>query len=178
MPRAFDRLDDGPRAGPKTYFVGEISQPFDFRGNVERAIEDRGQAQLTSHRKALAAHRLLDVLDDDFVNAFFRSLAGLAETDLGARKRLQLQRDVLEDMAQISAGSQALKETAALADAATMLDHRRHPSSSIGRQKPGNSLQGLSKSPKSTHASNTGKLAQIFGPRSAKTLRNSIAVSR
>ena len=34
------------------------------------------------------------------------------------------------------------------------------------------------RAPKSTHASNTGKLAQILGPRSAKTLRNSIAVSR
>jgi hypothetical protein len=44
--------------------------------------------------------------------------------------------------------------------------------------KPGNSVQGLSRSPRSTHASSTGKFAQIFGPRRAKTLRNSIAVTR
>ena len=40
---------------------------------------------------------------------------------------LQFQRNVFEDVAQIGAGPQALKEAAAHADAATMLDHRGHP---------------------------------------------------
>ncbi len=45
--------------------------------------------------------------------------------------------------------------------------------------KPAISWEGLSfNSPRSTHASSTGKFAQMFGPRSASTLRNSMSVSR
>ena len=39
----------------------------------------------------------------------------------------KLQRDVFEDVAQVGAVAQALKEAAALADAATVLDHAGHP---------------------------------------------------
>ena len=58
-------------------------------------------------------------------------------------------------------------------------------SMSVGNQpikrsfKPGISLEGLSfNSPRSTHASSTENFAQMFGPRSANTLRKSIAISR
>ena len=122
-----DDFDDGSRAGAKAHFVGEIPQPLDFSGDVERAIEHGRQQELAGDGKALAAHRFVGILDDDAINATFRRFAGLAEPHLGARKRLEFQGNVLEDVAEIGAVSQALKEPAPHADAATMLDHRGHP---------------------------------------------------
>ena len=107
--------------------LGQVAEPLDFLADVERPIVDGGQTQLAGDGQALASHRLLDILDDDFVHALFGGFAGLAEADFRARQRLQFQRDVFEDVAQIRAVAQALKETAALADAATMLDHAGHP---------------------------------------------------
>ena len=128
------RFDDGPRARAQdTLRWARFAEPLDFAGDVEGPIVDRGQAKLAGHGQALAAHRLLDILDDDLVDALFRGFAGLAETDLRAGQRLQFQRDVFEDVAQIGAVAQALKEAAALADAATMLDHAWASSSSNGR---------------------------------------------
>ena len=42
---------------------------------------------------------------------------------------------------------------------------------------PGKSVEGRSRSFRSTQASSTGELAQMFGPRKASTLRNSIVDS-
>ena len=46
-----DGFDDGPRARAKAYFVGEIPQPFDFGGDVERAIEHGRHAKLAGRRR-------------------------------------------------------------------------------------------------------------------------------
>ena len=90
-------------------------------------IVDGGQAQFAGDGQTPAAHRLLAILDDHFVDALLRGFAGLAEADFRACQRLKFQRDVLEDMAQVGAVAQALKEAAALADAAAVLDHAGQP---------------------------------------------------
>ena len=127
MLRACGGLDDGPRARPEAHLLGQIAEPLDFLGHVERPIVDGGQAQFAGDGQTLAAHRLLDILDDHFVDALLGGFAGLAEADFRARQRLKFQRDVFENMAQVGAVAQALKEAAALADAATVLDHAGQP---------------------------------------------------
>ena len=77
-------------ARPEAHLLGQIAQPLDFLGDVEGPVVDGGQAQFAGDGQALAAHRLLGILDDDLVDALLGGLAGLAEADFRARQRLQV----------------------------------------------------------------------------------------
>ena len=92
MPLACGRLDDGAGAGTQADLLGQIrgagrTCPATSKGRSYTAARQSSRAD----GQALAAHRLVDVLDDDLVDALFRGFAGLAEADLGAGQRLKLQ---------------------------------------------------------------------------------------
>ena len=123
----FGGFDDRAGARAKAHLLRQIAEPIDFAGDVEGPIVDRRQEKLGGDFQAFAAQVFFDISEDDAIDAFFRSFAGLAEADRRAGQRLQFQRDVFEDMGGIGSHAQSLEEAAALADAATMLDHRRHP---------------------------------------------------
>jgi hypothetical protein len=74
---------------------------------------------------ALQAHRLLLVRDDQPPDARISRRDHPAEADLRAGERLQLQRDVLQDVREVSAFFQSLHEAAALTAGARVLVERR-----------------------------------------------------
>ncbi len=148
------RFDDGPGARPEAHLLGQITKPLDLLGNVPWPVINGGQAQPPGDGHALAAQRLLGILDDNLIDALLGGLAGLAEADFRARQRLQFQRDVFENMAQVRAVAQALKEAAALSDAATVLDHARQPTHQAivqARKLRGGSIQVVQVEPHFEH---------------------------
>ena len=61
------------------------------------------------------------------VDAVFVQFASPAKADFVSSQRLKFQRDVFENVSQVSAAFQSFKEPAPFADAASMFDHRWQP---------------------------------------------------
>ena len=121
-------VDDRLRAGTETNVLSQFLEFFDRCSDIERLAVNGGHDQIASDLDGLAADVFLDVLDRDFVDAVFVGLASTAEADDLSGQSLQLNRNVLKNMSQISSASHSLKEAAAFSDAATMLNHRGQPS--------------------------------------------------
>src|SRR5207302_1384689 len=111
------------RVGPQT--AGKVTEFCDLGLHLERPVVEGGEEQFAGALKTGLCKVLVLVFDDEAVDALLGRLARLAVADIHARQRLQLKGDVLEDVRGVSAAAQALKEPAALTDAATVLDQSR-----------------------------------------------------
>ncbi len=153
------------------------------RSRSTSAFTSKGRSWIAARMSSRAACRhsdhqlLVVVLDDHAINARLRGLAGPPESDLAAGKRLQFQRNVLENMSRDRFRRAAFERTRR---ARRCCSGAR---SCVGSQlisrslNPGKSVEGRSRSFRSTQTSITGALVQMFGPRKASTLRNSIVDS-
>ena len=126
MPRASPHRQYAWCWGPGTR-AGRSREVCGLRRGCRRGDRRRPPGKLAAGCEAGATQFLFLVFNRHFIKAFAERFASTAETDLRAGQALQLQRDVFEDVGQVGAAPQALEEAAALANAATMLDHRRQP---------------------------------------------------
>ena len=127
---AADRLvDEGLRRRPERLLLGQADQPLELGREVEEDLGIVGGDEVVDerhrHPTRLEADGLLAVLVDDVVLAVLAGRPGLAVADVGAREVLELERDVLGDVAHPGAFAQARDEAAAPAERAGVVLERR-----------------------------------------------------
>ena len=122
-------VDERLRRRPEGLSLGEPDEPLELGLEVEAGrrrvvgrheVVDEGDGDLAG----LDAHVLLAVLVDDVVVAVRAGRARLAMARLGAGEGLQLERDVLRDVAQPRALPQSADEAAAATERAGVLLER------------------------------------------------------
>ncbi len=91
-------FDDRHSARAEAAAVDEVAKPLDRLGDVERPVVDGGETQLAPRLQAGPSHRLVDILDGDFVQPFAIRFAGAAEADRIAGQRLQFERHVFKNV--------------------------------------------------------------------------------
>ena len=167
--------DDRAGARAKANLMRHIAQPLDFAGNVERPVVHGGEEQFAGDFQALAAQRLPRHSGRPRDKRPLRRFRGPCRSRPACRPAIAIPSVICS---RIWAGYVPIRRRWKKPPRSPML---QRCSIIVGSQlisrslKPGISLEGESfKSPRSTQASITGKLAQIFGPRNASTLRNSI----
>ncbi len=127
---------DGPNARP----LGEPDEPLQLGREVEDAVGSSGATRwltsATAIRAGLEADLLLAVLVDDVVLAVLAGAAGLAVADVGAGEVLELERDVLGDVAHPGALAQPGDEPAAPAErAGVVLERRQQRDQRVGEAR-------------------------------------------
>ena len=132
-------IGDAGGAGANAQAVDHLGQLGDVAGHVKGLVGDGRQNQIARTEQGLAAHGFVACADDDLVNTPGTGFAGFAKTGLHASAALQLQRDMLQDVAGPGAFFQPLQEAAALAHAAAVLHQAGQP----GRQALGEAGQGV-----------------------------------
>ena len=96
---------------------------------VERALH-----RLERERGGAQPDLLVDVLEDERVLPLDVAAARATEADVVADHRLQLERDVLDDVRRVRAAAQPHDEAAALADRAAVLDQPGHRADAAARR--------------------------------------------
>ena len=127
MPRSVAASTMQAVLGPRHSESAMIAQARDRGGHIEGAILDRRHHQIAGGIQAGAADFFMARPHHDLVHAARRGLARLAEAALHAGQILQLERDMLEDVARPGAFAQAQQKSAMLTDAAAVLDQRGQP---------------------------------------------------
>ena len=127
---AADRLvDERLRRRPECLPLGEPDEPLHLRGEVEEDVGIVGRDQVVDegdrHPARLEPDRLLAVLVDAVVLAGRPGRPRLAMTDVGPGQVLELERDVLGDVADPRPLAQAGDEAAAATERAGMVLERR-----------------------------------------------------
>ncbi len=120
-------VHDGLRARAVAVIVCEFLQRAQRRGKIVVTTFSRSHDHLVRDVQARFAEAEVQHLDHDFVHAALAGLARATEADRGMCQRLNLERDVFEHMTEPGAVLHALEKAAAIADRATVLDHRRQP---------------------------------------------------
>ena len=126
---ALGGLDDRPRARAEAHVVGQRPQ----LGQLERQCRSPGRsARPAGSRGRPASRRVPSSSCSNSTITRYRPAVFVdgprpAKADVAAAQRLQLERDVLQDVGRIGAAVEPLEEAAPLADAAAMLDHRGEP---------------------------------------------------
>ena len=96
-------VDEGLRGRPEGLPLGEADEPFELRGEVEEDLRvvrgDEVVDERDGHLAGLEADLLLAVLEDAVVLAGRAGRARLAVADVGPREVLELEGDVLGDVA-------------------------------------------------------------------------------
>ena len=115
--------DDRAGARPELDLVQERAEAADFGLDVVRTVMHGGEAKLSSGVEAGPGELLFLELNGDLVHAFLGRLTGAAKPDRRAGEGLEFQRHVLKDVRLVRPPSEPFEETAAFADAATVLDH-------------------------------------------------------
>ena len=127
---ARDRLvDDGLGRGPERRALRDADEPLQrapAKSSVASASSGatRWLTSATAMRPASRPDLLLAVLEDDVVATGLAGGAGLADAHIGAREALQLERDVLRDVAHPGAVREAAEEAAPPAERAGVVLHR------------------------------------------------------
>ena len=121
-------IDDGLRGRPECGPFRDADESFQRRRQVQvrLGIVGRGKVVDECHcdTPGLQADLLLAVLEDDLVASGLAGRSRLADTDLGARQALQLQRDVLRDVAHPGTVCETAEEAAPPTEGAGVLLHR------------------------------------------------------
>ena len=116
------------RCWAPTNVVGQIAQASASRPSRSKGRScNRGQHQLAGRRQASPRQRLLDVLENNAVNAGFGSLAGTSEAHVHARPASAIPASRVPGRGPDRCPGADAERTAPLADAAPMLDHRGQP---------------------------------------------------
>ena len=128
------RIHDARGARPQAQVIDHLVQAGDRSRHIERFVLHRSQDQITGGMQGGVGHLFVARTHHHLVDPAHSSLARLAEAALHSGQVLQLEGDVLEDVARPGALAQPLQEAAALADTATMFDQRRQPCTSVVRK--------------------------------------------
>ena len=120
-------VHDAGRAGTDAQTVDHLLESVDFTLDVEGAVFDGCQDQVTGGLQGAAADGFVARADHHFVDASRSCFAGFAKTGLHTGLGLQLQGNVFQHVARPGALFQALQKSPAFAHAAAVLDHARQP---------------------------------------------------
>ncbi len=135
---AADRLvDERLRGRPERLALGQPDEPLELGREVEEDVRvvrrDEVVDQRDRHPAGLEPDGLLAVLEDAVVLADLAGAAGLAVADVGAGEVLELERDVLGDVADPRALAQPGDEPAATAErAGVVLEGRQQRDQRVG----------------------------------------------
>ncbi len=163
---AADRLVDERLGGrPERLPLGEADEPLHLRREVEEVVGIVGRDQVIDqrdrHPAGLQPDGLLAVLVDAVVLADRPGRPRLAVADVGPGQVLELERDVLGDVAHPRPVAQPGDEAAAPAErAGVVLERRQQRDERIGEVRAGCSTGTDSSTPRSTSSRMTGSRAQ------------------
>ena len=151
---------DGPNACRSASRMSRSSSGAKSKKTAGSSGATRWLTSADRHPAGLEADGLLAVLVDDVVLAVLAGRPGLAVADVGAGEVLELERDVLGDVADPGAVAQAGDEAAAPAErAGVVLEGRQQRDERVGEAR--DLLDGKSSStPRSTSRRMTGSRAQ------------------
>ena len=163
---AADRLvDERLRRRPERLPLGEADEPLHLRREVEEEVGIVGRDEVVDqgdrHPAGLEPDRLLAVLVDAVVLADRPGRARLAVADVGAGQVLELERDVLGDVAHPRPVAQPGDEAAAPAErAGVVLERRQQRDERVGEVRAAVLDGYCSSTPRSTSRRMTGSRAQ------------------
>ena len=127
---------DGPNAWRSARRMSRSSSAREVEGDVGVVGRDEVVDERDRHPAGLEPDGLLAVLVDDVVLAVLAGRPGLAVADVGAGEVLELERDVLGDVAHPGAVAQARDEAAAAAErAGVVLERRQQRDEGVGEAR-------------------------------------------
>ena len=114
-------------AGSQAILVHDFFQRLDRRADVKRAVIDGGHDQRMGGQETAPSQLFVFGADHDLVNATAADLACLAKFGSSARQDLQLDADVLHDVAHPGTTDQARQKAAPVTHAAVVLHQAWQP---------------------------------------------------
>ena len=115
--------DDAAGAGPQTALLPDLTHLLDVGLQIVRGAIDQGLGDAHGGLRGIHANGLLDVAEHHVVHTPLAGASGTPEARVHAGKGLDLQRDVLDDMAHPGAAFHAFPEAAFMFLAAAVAVH-------------------------------------------------------
>ena len=115
------------RAWAEQAVFRQVFEFFNRRGHIERLVFNGGHNQVAAHGQCQAGDFVMQVVDDDFVNAATTTVTGTSKTTGYASQAEQLQGHMLHDVCGPGAFVQAFDETAVFFIAAAVFHQAGQP---------------------------------------------------